>query len=196
MQASEVEFGWILSGIWKRRSIVKRRTLIAVILFAWFVTGAFTSPSRLASGAPIIWQEDVEDVFVTGFCGFPMEVRTTGTGVFHLFLDENGNFERIIITAPTVKIVFTNLNTGESVWTPSVNMVEQRMNEDGTGTLTYKGLLWHLVVPGEGLVTADVGRIDWLFTFDDEGSVVSEELVFAAGIQENQLPPMLCSVLG
>jgi hypothetical protein len=160
------------------------------------VTGAFSSPSRPASGAPIIWQEDIEDAFVTGFCGFPMEVRTTGTGVFHLFLDEDGNFERIIITSPTVRLVFTNLNTGESVWTPSVNMVDQRMNEDGTGTLSYRGLLWHLVVPGEGLVTADVGRIDWLFTFDDEGNVVSEELVFVAGIQENQLPPMLCPVLG
>lgn len=175
---------------------MKRRTLIAALLFAWLVTGAFISPSGHASGAPIIWQDDVEDVFVTGFCGFPMEVRTTGTAVFHLFLDEDGNFERIIITEPTMKMVFTNLITGEAVWTPSVNMTQEQLNEDGTGTKTLRGLLWHLVVPGEGLVTADVGRIDWLFTFDDQGNVVSEDLVFVAGIQENQLPPMLCSVLG
>jgi hypothetical protein len=95
-----------------------------------------------------------------------------------------------------MKMVFTNLITGEAVWTPSVNMTQEQLNEDGTGTKTLRGLLWHLVVPGEGLVTADVGRIDWLFTFDDQGNVVSEDLVFVAGIQENQLPPMLCSVLG
>lgn len=175
---------------------MKRKAIVAVVLFVWFVTGAFASPSAPSSGAPIIWQEDVEDVFVTGFCGFPMEVRTTGTGVFHLFLDEDGNFERIIITEPTMRMVFTNLATGEKVWTPTVNMVEERMNDDGTGTKTLRGLLWRLVVPGEGLVTADVGRIDWLFTFDDEGNVVSEDVVFVAGIQENQLPPMLCAVLG
>lgn len=174
---------------------MNRKPLIAAVLLAWLVTGAFSSLAKPAAEAPIIWQEDIQDVFVTGYCGFPMEVRTTGTGVFHLFLDEGGNFERIIITEPTMRMTFTNLDTGEAVWTPTVNMVEQHLNDDGTGSKTLRGLLWRLVVPGEGLVTADVGRIDWLFTFDEAGNVISEDLVFSAGIQENQLPALVCTVL-
>jgi hypothetical protein len=146
-------------------------------------------------GGPIIFREEIDDSFTTGACGFPMEVRTTGTGVFHLFLDETGSFERLIITEPQVRITFTNLETGESVWTPSVNMVMQVLNEDGTGTKTLRGLLWRLVVPGDGLLTADVGRIDFLFTFDDEGNIISEEIVFSAGQQENNFLPMVCSAL-
>ena len=174
---------------------MKRRILAAFLSIAWLFTAAFNSLSLPATGAPIIWRAYGEDNFTTNYCGFPMDVHGSGTGIFHLFLDENGDFERIIITAADLKYSFTNQLTGESVWTPSVNMVEEEANPDGTGTKTLRGLVWALIVPGEGLVTADVGRIDWLFTFDSDGNLVSEDLVFLAGIQENQFPEMLCSVL-
>jgi hypothetical protein len=146
-------------------------------------------------GSPIIFRLDLDDTFTTGYCGFPMEVHSTGTGVFHLFLDEAGNFQRLIITEPQIKMTFTNLTTGKSVWTPSVDMVEEVANDDGTGTKTVRGLLWRLVVPGQGLSTTDVGRIDFLFTFDDQGNIISEDVVFSAGQQNGQFEQMLCSVL-
>ena len=175
---------------------MKRRFIVAVFLALWLITGAFAPRVQIQGGRPLIWRQDVDDTFTTGYCGFPMQVHTTGTGVFHLFLDSNGNFQRLIITAPTTTLTFTNLDTGKSVRTPSVNMVLDQANPDGTGTQSLRGLLWHLVVPGQGLVTADVGRIDWLLTFDDQGNLISQNVVFSAGIQQGQFEQTLCSVLG
>jgi hypothetical protein len=170
--------------------MVKVRLLLGLLLVS-----ALTIPFTVYADKPIIIRDEIDDTFVAGFCGFPMEVHTTGTGVFHVFLDEAGEFERVIITEPRMRITFTNLDTGESIWTPTVNMVLETANPDGTGTQSLRGLLWRLVVPGEGLVTADVGRIDWLYTFDDEGQIASEEVVFMAGQQEGNFLPMLCQVL-
>jgi len=131
-------------------------------------------------------------------CSFPVRLHTTGWGIVHLFLDEDGTFRRVIITEPDTTITFTNELTGASVWTPSVNMVEESPNRDGTGTKTLRGVLDHIVVPGEGLITADVGRIDFLFTFDDQGTIISEQMVFSAGQQdgEDQFDAVLCTFLG
>lgn len=168
--------------------------LIGVVLLAALapVTGARVEAQ---GGGPIISRVELDDTFTTGACGFPIEVRATGTGVFHLFLDEAGSFERGIITAPQTRLTFTNLVTGETVWTPSVNMVMEILNEDGSGTKVLAGLLWRLVRPGDGLLTADVGRVEFLLMVDDEGNIVSEEIVFSAGQQEGDFLPMLCSVL-
>lgn len=46
-----------------------------------------------------------------------------------------------------------------------------------------------------GLLTVDVGRIDFQFTFDDQGTIIGEEVVFVAGQQEGQFEHLLCSVL-
>ena len=170
------------------------RMTVGVLLFALLVGSSLTAR---AVGGPLIFREPVDDIFTTGYCGFPMEVHTTGTAMVRVFLDESGNFERALITAPETRLRFTNLDTGESLWTPSVNMVQETANADGTGTQTLRGLLWHLVVPGQGLVTADVGRIDFQFTFDEQGNIESEEVVFAAGQWPgpNVFPDTLCSVL-
>ena len=150
-----------------------------------------------ASGGPLIIRQAIDDTVTVGFCGFPMEIHSTGTMVAHVFFDDAGNFQRALITAPKTRLTFTNLDTGASVWTPSVNMVQETANEDGTGTQTLRGLLWHLIVPGQGLVTADVGRIDFQFTFDEDGNIASEEVVFAAGQWPGPgaFPMALCDVL-
>jgi hypothetical protein len=145
-----------------------------------------------AQGGPLIFRETVDDTFVAGFCGFPLEVHSTGTAVFHVFFDASGAFERVLITAPQVQVAFTNLETGASVWTPSVNMVRETANEDGTFVVTLRGLFWHLIVPGQGLVTADVGRIDLLMSPGGGSS----EVVFEAGQQDGEFLQTLCSVLG
>lgn len=166
--------------------------LVCAIVVTW---GLATSVRAVGSG-PIIFKEIADDTFVTNFCGFPMQVRSTGTAIVHLFLDANGDFQRVIITAPQTRMTFANLDSGKTVWTPSVNMVISEANEDGTGTQSLRGLLWHLIVPGEGLITADIGRLDYRLTFDNHGDISDEEVVFSAGIQEGQFVPTLCSVLG
>ena len=160
---------------------------VCAIVVTW---GLAATGVKAGGNGPIISREVVDDTFVTNFCGFPMQVRSTGTAIVHLFL------ERVIITAPQTRLTFTNLDSGKTVWTPSVNMVLSEANEDGTGTQSLRGLLWHLIVPGEGLITADVGRLDYRLTFDNNGNIIDEEVVFSAGIQQGQFIPTLCSVLG
>jgi hypothetical protein len=171
------------------------RIAVGGLLFALLLgTGLAT---RASGAGPLIIRDSVDDTFTTGYCGFPMQVHTTGDVVVRVFFDESGNFARALITAPETRLQFTNLDTGASVWTPSVNMVQETANADGTGTQTLRGLLWHLVVPGQGLVTADVGRIDFQFTFDEDGNIVTEDVVFAAGQWpgQNVFFDSLCPVL-
>jgi hypothetical protein len=171
-----------------------RRIGFAVVAALCVSAGAYQA-SAAAGEPPLILRLPVDDGFVTnGLCGYPLEIRTTGTAVVHVFPTDLWD-ERVIITAPQTRLTFTNLLTGESIWTPSVNMVMQIPHEDGTGTKTLRGLLWRLVLPGEGLVTADAGRIDFLFTFDDAGNIVSEELVFSAGQQNGDFFEQTCAAL-
>src|SRR5690242_3671763 len=94
-----------------------------------------------------------------GGCSFPLRIEFTGTAHVRLYLDASGNPTRILITGADVKGTFTNSATGASVWTPSPNMVLVTFNADGTVTQSLRGLLDRIVVPGQGLITADVGRI-------------------------------------
>lgn len=168
------------------------------VVFAFLTASLVALGGHEASAAdepPLILRLPIDDTFLAQrLCGFPVEIRTTGTAVVHVFPTDLFD-PRVIITAPETRLTFTNVVTGESVWTPSVNMVMQIPNEDGTGTKTLRGLLWRLVLPGEGLVTADVGRIDFLFTFDEAGNIVSEELIFSAGQQNGDFLDQVCSAL-
>jgi hypothetical protein len=175
------------------RSARARRSSPNFIAIALVTAGLVTPLNTLGAG-PTIFRDVLDDTFVDGYCGFPVEVHTSGTGVFHLWEDPNGALERLIITSANIKLTFTNLITGQSVWTPSVNMTEISVHDDGTATQSYRGLLWHLVVPGEGLLTADVGRIDFLYSFVN-GTPVFQGVVFAAGIQENEFLALVCTVL-
>src|SRR5687767_1650532 len=98
------------------------RMTVGALLFALLVGSSLTAR---AGGGPLIIRESVDDVFTTGYCGFPMEVRTTGTAMVRVFFDDSANFDRALITAPETRLRFTNLDTGESIWTPSVNMVQE-----------------------------------------------------------------------
>ena len=51
-----------------------------------------------AAGGPIIFSQEIDDRITVGFCGFPIEIRTTGTARIHLFLSSDGSFERVIVT--------------------------------------------------------------------------------------------------
>ena len=164
----------------------------------FFVTLAVTAGTALPSAEsqqPQILRFPIDDLAVTqGLCGFPVSIHTTGTAVVHVFPTELWD-EWVIITAPATRLTFTNIATGESVWTPSVNMVMQTPHEDGTGTKSLRGLFWRLVIPGRGLVAADVGKLDVLFTFNQAGEIVSEEVVFTAGQQDGTFLREMCAAL-
>jgi hypothetical protein len=155
---------------------------------------ALALPLAGHSSPPTILHEPINDTFIDPACGFPLEIIAEGIAVVHLYLDEAGAFERAIITAPQTRLTFTNLWNGKSVWTPSVNTVTAVEIDADSGTSSLRGLFWHLILPGEGLIAADVGRLDLLFTRHADGSV-TEEVIFSAGQQEGTFMPLLCDTL-
>jgi hypothetical protein len=62
------------------------------LLFALLVGSGLSA--RASGTGPLIIREPVDDTFTTGYCGFPMEVHTTGTAMVGVFFDTSGNFER------------------------------------------------------------------------------------------------------
>ncbi|SRR5260221_3373304 len=156
------------------------------------------APRALAAEPIIQFVPVISDVTFHHLCSFPILLHTKGTAIFHVYFDNAGHFLRVIITSPDTTLTFTNLSNGKSVWTPSVNMVEEYGNPDGTGTQTLRGLLDRIVVPGQGLVAADVGRLDLVFTLDSFGNPIGNpQVTFISGIQDGIIPnpSILCSVL-
>lgn len=180
---------------------MKRRLIVAALGIAALLTGAFAAPFQPASG-PTISRITVNDSFTQYVCGDPgpgfmMKTQATGTAVIHRFAGKNGDFEKYIITQPRMRMKFTNLDTGESVWTPTVSMTMQQKNAAGKVTLKMEtGLKWRIIVRGEGIVTGEVGRIVWRYVYDDDGNFIDSDIVFSAGIQDGNVAPVLCEVLG
>ncbi len=171
-----------------------KKYIISFVSAALFSLLSFTG--TVFASAPLIFTVPPQpDVVYHHVCDFPVLLHSTGTGIFHVFFDGAGNFDHVIITGANVKLTFTNLDNGKSIWTPSVNMVEEYNNPDGTGVQTLRGLLDHIVIPGQGLVTADVGRIDTLYTFDNSGNIIGAQTIFSAGREDNQFVPAVCTAL-
>src|SRR3989337_31507 len=54
---------------------------------------------------------------------------------------------------------FTNPATGETLWSPNVGPDTTQVMEDGSQVVAVIGLLNRIVIPGEGVVSHDVGRL-------------------------------------
>ena len=125
-------------------------------------------------------------------CDFPVRLEFAGQLNIQHHFDGDGtpSFDRITFVQWSLTI--TNLDTGESIFTVGPEPIMVTFNQDGSITEAHMGLILHIVSPGEGLVTADVGRIVFLITFEDGEEV---ETVFEAGIHEMVFFPTFCEVL-
>ena len=92
---------------------------------------------------------------------------------------------------------------GERQSFPNVGVDKIVYNPDGTQTVTSTGIIGlRYVVPGEGLVIANIGRLVTTFTFDPEtGEVVGAETLIEAGqrpedFDEAEALAAICAYLG
>ncbi len=142
---------------------MKRRFVLAGLMIAWFVTGAF---APVAPPNPPVTPKDTAVSLVSSFdsptawCttqfppGFVVRTSTTGTALFHVAGD------KIVVTQARSRITWTNVANGRSVWTPSVGNWTMQPDANGNLVVTMSsGILQRIVVPGEGVVSADVGKI-------------------------------------
>lgn len=142
---------------------MKRRFVLAGLIIAWFVTGAFGPLDP--TNPPVNPKDNVVSLNDSPpaalWCntqfppGFMVQTRATGTALYHTTAG------KIVVTQARARITWTNLNNGKSVWTPSVGNWTLVPDPYGNLVVAYSsGVLQRIVIPGEGLVSADVGRID------------------------------------
>ena len=63
-----------------------------------------------------------------------------------------------------LKHTISNPTTGESLTTPDVGADHLMVAEDGSATLAIIGIVARVVVPGQGLVAGEVGKVTLFFT--------------------------------
>jgi hypothetical protein len=121
-------------------------------------------------------------------CGFDILLRTQGTIRFTDFYDRSGVMTRSLVTYPSLTYTFSNAATGEAVTSNSPDPEHYTWNAEGSFTMVVTGLIMHWVVPGQGVLGADAGRL--VVTVAADGTVVEEE----NGHHEPRFPA-LCEIL-
>jgi len=103
-------------------------------------------------------------IFTNDFdCSFPLQEQVKGTYRDTLYFDRNGTLTREFISPQfqgSLTVTWTNLETGTSLTSHEASTLIIYYNPDGSfQKLANQGLTFHVSVPGQGLLLADVGRI-------------------------------------
>lgn len=169
-----------MNASWSRRLlIVALVTLLTLIPF----TSAF-------AGQPEFFTIPVDVTFERGACdGFTVIERVTGLLKFSNHFDQDGN----IVVQTNVFIrgrhTFMNSETGATLFSPDVAIDKTTISQDGSEIAASMAFQTRIVVPGEGLVYARIGRI--VVNLD------TGDVLFEAGQFDDSanLLPALCSAL-
>ena len=135
---------------------------------------------------------DVTNVGAIRCQGFRLDVSIQGQVKVRSFL-EDGVLVREV-TSVSLTRTATNPETEESVSTPDVGVDLLRVEEDGSATLMIAGLVTRFVLPGEGLVFADIGLLKLFF---DSPTDTEPDVVLEAGKHQDpsQIDALLCEAL-
>jgi hypothetical protein len=164
---------------------------IVVSLLLILVTALPNLASMAAASAPEQYRVPVDQAQTWSACGFPIVRHDEGTLIFQDAFDENGNvvWENAIFS--NWRITFTNPANGKSL--TSVRAYNERyvLYDDGSFKAMSAGLVAELIIPGQGLVAANVGVIT--ATFDSSGELVS---ILVAGQHDGPIAAFVCPYLG
>ena len=67
-----------------------------------------------------------------------------------------------------LKHTWTNPDTGESLTFPDVGVDHFTIRRDGSAIAATIGIVARVVVPGEGIVAGEIGRVGFFFTDPDD----------------------------
>ena len=139
-----------------------------------------------SAGAPTITVEIVSESHSDN-CG-SFEITHSIEGQVRIFDFTPTRFQAVYHFVET----FTNPANGKSLWTPNVGPDNVTFMEDGSVLVAAIGLISRLVVPGEGVVTQDAGRIVLYYeNIDDQ----EPDVVFEAGPHDGGTYPAICDYL-
>ena len=162
----------------------RRLTLVPLTLLL-----SFTLVTSVFAAKPDIFTIPVDDTFMLGECdGFSVIEHVEGRVKISTHFDQDGNFTMEIIRF-SLRHTYTNSVTGESLTSPDVGIDKVVVHEDGSGEVNVIGIVGRIVVPGEGVVLAHLGKI----VFD----LNTGEVLFVGGPHDDlgELLPVLCSAL-
>lgn len=150
------------------------RALVLVAVFALLL-----AVSSTASAAPPTRERT--SVHLTGFapgvsaiCGFRIERDISGDLIQTTFVDNDGNTKRFLEVAPGWKITFMNPANGNSVTYPAVFSIHRTFNADGSVDEARVGIAFRVIVPGEGRVAINTGRLLLHISASGEVTVVQD----------------------
>jgi hypothetical protein len=135
--------------------------LIGLLAFAPVASVVADQPQRIPIDDTFI------DPFLSGVCGFPVQVHIQGT----LIVGTKGDL--LTTRGADYSVTFTNLDTGKSivVRTSGLQLDELNLGE-GVFNFTFSGAS-RLVIPGTA-VFIDAGRTEQTITFDPvTGEIIS-----------------------
>lgn len=129
------------------------RTIILVVV-STIISAALAVAAPAQAAAPVHERVAVDDTVTFDFCGFPVEENLEGTLQFTSWFDESGNRTRETVTAPGLRITWTNADTGASVSSANPFVVHKTDNSDGSVTIMFTGLGWVMNGGGKAYVSS------------------------------------------
>jgi len=169
-----------MNASWSRRFLLVPLTVL--LSLSLFTTALAAKPDFITI--------PVDVTFERGECaGFTVIEHVEGLLKFSIHFDQDGNFAMQIVRFIRGRHTFMNSETGATLFSPDVGIDKTTISQDGSETLAVMGFETRIVVPGEGLVYARVGKIVL--------NLNTGEVVFEAGQYDDfaDLLPALCSVL-
>ena len=163
----------------------KTSIVMPVLLFGLAILVA--APTEAAK--PFILKMPVDFTDTFDDCGFTVVHSIQGFITVHAFSDKSGA-PRFEIDTFALKESFTNPANGISLSTPNVGPDYITFQQDGSVTVASIGLISHIIVKGQGLKAASVGKI--VITFDANGNFTG--VAFEAGKHDDVLPA-ICAAL-
>jgi hypothetical protein len=157
--------------------------------------GAVALPAVAGAVAPVRETVAIDEMFVVpaapeGPCAFPVEVHFTGQLELTRFFDRDGNEIRVLSRLLGASATFSA--NGKSI-SDMQNTIDHGRIDPETGSITVAGTgVAHLVVPGQGVVAQDSGRLVLFFEGPDDEE---PDVLFEGGRADGGPFPALCEVL-
>jgi hypothetical protein len=142
--------------------------LSAFLLVLSSTTTYATPPTR----ETIYINETFPAPMLTGACGFPVTGHIEGTVTITTFVNQSGDFIREI---DSYHLVNTFAANGHTLTGRTSQQIQVTLLEDGSYTVAFNGTDTVLTLPGAGVVFGNVGRLNLLFSADNELLEVLQE---------------------
>jgi hypothetical protein len=186
--AGEGRLAMGLSADWRHAHRRGRRSLSLLVVV---VAGAAALPAGAGASPPDVFTTPIDVSFVVpaapdGPCAFPVQIDVTGQFETTRFFDASGSEVRALIRVSDTATYSAN---GKSITARSGGVRHWTFDpQTGSVIIALTGLAGHLVVPGQGVVRQDSGRVVALLDSPDD-------VLFQSGHHIGAAFPALCEVL-